>query len=454
MFKTLTRERILLISALILLILIGVAILSLTRAEKSPTADTSPTIRPTQTTEPATVTPQTNIQAILDTLYALIKKAQALQKPGWLHIVTTNTGDTDKGNHGEINGVVLPLNYTQEIWQLIDEGGYVPESVSIERGMDGLIVQAAVRKDGLVWNTLTGEYTMETPETSTSAYQPYLTSVLHDVERTNEYQRLELAPVELEGREAIRLTIFYENRQPVQTVDYNQPTSKSEKTIFIDSETGLPIREQWIVTLMDGSRRELYRADYSVHEYVDRPSIDAISYLTALGELPDRNRNYPLLITPTPTELKYPEDIYKPPLPLQFGSWPATSGCPNHEGLQESDLDSTAAIFRASELLFTGVSLREKAVSDPALWPLLPFPSRTDTTGLKQFDETWIDTIRKADETEFAQLILNQCGEEVARLTWVAKICPGPCAQNASESLKDDLFFINRAGMWLIWAVY
>lgn len=455
MLKNLTRKPFLVIISLIVIILAVAAILVLARTGNPETAIPSTPGTPilTATSEPATMTPQTDTQAILDTLYALIKKAQALQKPGWLHIVKTNSGDNDPGNHGEINGVVLPLDFTQEIWQFIDEGGNVPESVSIERGMDGQIVQAAVRKDGYVWSTLTGEYTMETPEASTSQYQPYITSILHDVQHTGEYHRLELVEIKLESRDAFRLTIFYENSQPVKTVDFNQSVIKAEKTLFIDTLTGLPIREEMIFTLEDGSRRVLYRVDYTTHEYVDQPSIEVISYLTALAELPGKIRDYSSLLTPTPTELEYPEEIYRPPLPLQFGAWPATTGCPNPEGLQESELDSIIVTTSARELLFTGVILREKSVSDPALWPLLPFANRTDSSG-QGFDETWIDSIRKANETAYAQLVHNQCGEELARFTWVAKICPGPCAQNASESLKDDLFFINRAGMWLIWAVY
>ena len=159
--------------------------------------------------------------------------------------------------------------------------------------------------------------------------------------------------------------------------------------------------------------------------------------------------------SPTSTPIEFPEEIYPPALPLQFGAWQATSGCPNYDGLQVADdLPVDVVVQGVSELLFTGNKTREKAASDSALWPLLPFADRAETSGQSSMDESWIDVVRTASESEFAQLLLNQCGEQVAAYTWVAKICPGPCATNASESLKDDLFFVKRNERWLIWALY
>lgn len=157
----------------------------------------------------------------------------------------------------------------------------------------------------------------------------------------------------------------------------------------------------------------------------------------------------------TSTPIEFPEEDYPPPLPLLFGAWPATSGCPNHAGLQDvDDLPAEAVIHAVGELLYTGDKLRERAVSDPALWPLLPFASRSERSMSGSVDENWIDSVLKTNQTDYAKLVINQCGEKTAGVTWVAKICPGPCAANPSESLKDDLFFIQRNGRWLVWALY
>ncbi len=158
---------------------------------------------------------------------------------------------------------------------------------------------------------------------------------------------------------------------------------------------------------------------------------------------------------PIATQSKFPEEIYPPALPLQFGAWPATSGCPNPAGLQEADdLPVDVVVQVVSELLFSEDIAREKEVSDQALWPLLPLANRGKTGELSGVEEGWIDTVLKASESEYAQLVINQCGEKTAGVTWVAKICPGPCESNSSESLKDDLFFVKRNERWLAWAIY
>lgn len=227
---------------------------------------------------------QIEFQTVVDKLNLLNEKAKALHKPGWLHIVTVNSGDNDLENHGEINGVILPLDYTQESWLLFDSQGRVVESVTIQRADDGRLIQASVHKDGLYWNTMTGEITEEAPDVSGDGYQSYIFNILQEVLRPSEYHKLDLQPVEFEGREALRLIITYENSEPIQTLDYRQPTIEAEKMLFIDPNTGHPIREQMIMTLADGSQRVFYRVDFVQFEVVDAPSAEAIKYLIELEE--------------------------------------------------------------------------------------------------------------------------------------------------------------------------
>ncbi len=164
-------------------------------------------------------------------------------------------------------------------------------------------------------------------------------------------------------------------------------------------------------------------------------------------------------ITPTKliaTPITFPTNIYLTALPLKGGAWNGTSGCPNSLGLQiDNDLESSTSAFMAKELFYSGDLKREKAVTDVALWPILPFPDLTPQNGNKdEFvpQDDWIEKIALVKDSDFYEFISGQCGREIANSSWVFTFCSGPCAQNPSESLKTQLFVVNREGRWLIWA--
>lgn len=109
----------------------------------------------------------------------------------------------------------------------------------------------------------------------------------------------------------------------------------------------------------------------------------------------------------------------------------------------------------AKELFYSGDLKREKAVTDVALWPMLPFPDLTPKNGnTDEFipQDNWVEKIALVKDGDFYKFISAQCGQEIANSSWVFTFCSGPCAQNSSESLKTQMFIVNREGRWLIWA--
>jgi hypothetical protein len=224
----------------------------------------------------------TDLDDIEETLILLNEKAKELFRPGWIHSLTRFTGDNDLENRGEINGYILPLEYSQESWLYIDENGHVPESVTIQRSGNGDILQVSVRKGSMVWNSITGEITSDLIQINVDGYQSYLYNILQDVQRSHEYQKIEMVYTTIDDRDVIRLSIIYENTKPVYTLDYRQPIVRSEKLIFINPTIGQPVREQLIVTLEDGSQREFYRIEFLQFEAVDQPTEEANNFLIQL----------------------------------------------------------------------------------------------------------------------------------------------------------------------------
>ena len=76
---------------------------------------------------------------------------------------------------------------------------------------------------------------------------------------------------------------------------------------------------------------------------------------------------------PTSTPIEFPEEDYPPPLPLLFGAWPATSGCPNHAGLQDVDDLPRSVIHLWATVVHRGNYARGRSATRRlALLPLAP----------------------------------------------------------------------------------
>lgn len=113
-------------------------------------------------------------------------------------------------------------------------------------------------------------------------YQSFLYSIIQDLQRQGEYQSANIKTIEINTSEAMQLTITYDNSEPIQTIDFRQPIIKAEKVLIIDPDKGLPIREQLIVTLVDGSIRNLYEVNFTVFEFTNQPSEEVIKYLNQM----------------------------------------------------------------------------------------------------------------------------------------------------------------------------
>jgi DNA-binding CsgD family transcriptional regulator len=142
------------------------------------------------------------------------------------------------------------------------------------------------------------------------------------------------------------------------------------------------------------------------------------------------------------------EDIYPAPLPLQFGAWPATAGCPNPDSLEDYAGLLPEVAVDVLQRMSVGTREAEMQWTDPAYWPVLINPFKD-----QQITQDWINEIARVSDSPYAQLVTAQCGEETMKLSWWVQVCPGPCQTNgASQSLMTNVFMIARM-QWLVWAI-
>lgn len=157
-------------------------------------------------------------------------------------------------------------------------------------------------------------------------------------------------------------------------------------------------------------------------------------------------------ITPTPWILPegFAADVYLPPLPLSGQGAVTFTACPNPAGLEVFAGFPVETAIELINNLRSGDLQKMRRATDPALWSSLP-PGQQET---QDVTNTWFDGgVLPASESAYAEMLNGQCGAEVVRLSWWAKVCPGPCQPGGSESLKDDYFFFWRNGVALIWLV-
>lgn len=162
-------------------------------------------------------------------------------------------------------------------------------------------------------------------------------------------------------------------------------------------------------------------------------------------------------LIPTPTTTWAPsvvspvfpdQNIYLRPLPLQFGAWPATAGCPNPEGLEDYAGLLPEVVTDVLQHMAIGTHEAELQWTDPAYWPVLINPFKG-----KSITQEWINKIAPVSKSTYAQLVTAQCGKDTMKLSWWVRVCPGPCqASGASQALMTNIFMIARM-QWLIWAI-
>ncbi len=143
--------------------------------------------------------------------------------------------------------------------------------------------------------------------------------------------------------------------------------------------------------------------------------------------------------------------VYPPPVATLAEGGAILAGCPNPSGLEELEGVPDDTAIALLESLWSEVATLSQRASDPALWPIL-----TDLAPRQmQPQPSWFDgPAVPASLSQYARSLAQQCGETLVNASWTFTVCPGPCINNTSASLKEDVFVLSRAGQLLIWAIW
>jgi hypothetical protein len=147
----------------------------------------------------------------------------------------------------------------------------------------------------------------------------------------------------------------------------------------------------------------------------------------------------------------FPTEIYPDPIKGTGSGAGFLDVCPNPVGVdQTSDFPVDTAIPLINTL-HSGDSQKEKSVTDPAAWRALAEYAYVGDP----IDASWLDgSTQPAANSPYAGALAGQCGQEIIDHSWMARVCPEPCALNSSESLKAEYFFLERGGVFLIWFIW
>lgn len=226
------------------------------------------------------LTPVEITDSVIGTLRELNERAaQIFFRPGWLHISEERTYDTDLENNGVLDdGQVLPNEYTKEIWFHFNEANLVFESVSIMRSLDGQIVQVSVFSNTNSWNSALGKMGRKEPFALSSLDFNFL----RDTRSYPWTTQVDEVLLESSGRLVLEFTSVRDYYKPVQSIDYEKPTTGVETRVQFDPLTGQLLMREVIAKFDDGSQRvfSIIRMEFSLGE---TPPAEVLKYLAGNG---------------------------------------------------------------------------------------------------------------------------------------------------------------------------
>lgn len=148
---------------------------------------------------------------------------------------------------------------------------------------------------------------------------------------------------------------------------------------------------------------------------------------------------------------------------------PTGNSCPSLPGLeevgdakQEEILDAQAALIQARSARETS-EVAWRALLDDSYWPTV----RAELEATKRLAATQTHpasptaraaeataapgtfAVRRAQESPYAELIANRCGQRTVDLSWWVESC-----QECGPAQRVHTFFVKRDGRWLVWWSY
>jgi len=149
-----------------------------------------------------------------------------------------------------------PDHYVTESWYHINDAKLVDEYVTLEKSMDGQILQATVSHDGKYWNSYTGQ---------TGKFEPF--SLRIDEENLNrhiEYAATNPHTVEVIDSTTVKITAAQMYAEPFTLDGYEKRITGTIGYDYYDIDTGNMIQSEVIILFEDGSNEVLSRVIFTI----------------------------------------------------------------------------------------------------------------------------------------------------------------------------------------------
>jgi len=214
-------------------------------------------------------------------LTGLNAKAKTLiNQPGWVHVIEEIVYDTDKENRGTLsNGQTVPLVQTVDIWYHINEGKLVYQFVWTMSSQDGQTVETIVFMNNLIYNLTTNISNSLNPYSLKSLDYQFAAEMDDFINNSGNHPVVTTS--EVDGKTVTVFTLNEQLDSPRIDEDYTQPINAIGSIAYFDSESGLILKLERIVTLADGSKRMFYIDNITIETGV-QPPLDIQLYVNGM----------------------------------------------------------------------------------------------------------------------------------------------------------------------------
>ena len=218
-----------------------------------------------------TSTPDLSASGFFQTLRM---KTQAAARSNWVYFKEYSKGEVDVSDFGAFeNGQVLPTESISEQWMFVNEAGVVEQSISVQRTMEGEVVQVGVFSKGTGWNTATDEIIPQPPE-----------ALSFELDYGLRFEFLRSPDLQLshsigpDGKRLAQFVITKKEDQPVLVREYKKPQQAMEVRYLFDEDTGFITSLEAIAHFEDGTERVYQSIQVEVKLGVT-PSAEVYEYL-------------------------------------------------------------------------------------------------------------------------------------------------------------------------------
>jgi hypothetical protein len=213
-------------------------------------------------------------------LLDLTSKAKTMvNQPGWVHVTEKIVYDTDKQDRGTLStGQTVPQIQTVDIWYHINEQKLVYQYVWTMSSQGGQTIETVVFRNNLAYNLTTNVSNPVNPYPLTLDFQ-FADEMDNYISRSGNHPIVTKAQVN--GKTATVFTLDEQLTAPRTTTDYTQPIDAAGSIAYFDAESGLLLRLERLVVLVDGSKRTFYTDNITVETGV-QPTQDVENYVNGL----------------------------------------------------------------------------------------------------------------------------------------------------------------------------